>query len=295
MKKTPKRILGFLGLGLVVAMTIFAAISPNPEASAASSITDTIVVRVLSSSPDVNIDSPKSGSVFVSPNQTITFDFSKSDDVLVTMEKKMPSGSPQIYTLYSANPYQEPGNDAVSLDLSDPLYGYGEYTVRIRGNNGTGIIDEDVIKFSYIPVSAKVEEDDAGKIETILDYDNASVDLDHFVINVYDENSKLVPGLTNILVRRPIKEVELPFAQNNVPAGKYTVSIDAYDTAGEIIYNTFDTVFIYDPILVPNTGGFLKSVNISKTDYLITGLIVFSLVGVMGIVFIVRDKRNARK
>ena len=192
MKKTPKKVLGFLGLGLVAVMTFFAAILPNPEALAASSVTDTITVRVLAGSPDVNIDSPKSGSIFVSPNQSIAFDFSKSDSVLVTMEKKMPSGTPQIYTLYSSSPGQVPGNDSVSLDLSEAIYGYGEYTVRIRGTLGDKLVDEDTIKFSYLPVSGDVEEDDSGKIETILNYDNDSVDLSHFVIKVYDDNGNLV-------------------------------------------------------------------------------------------------------
>lgn len=295
MKKTPKKILGFLGLAFVAAMTIFAATSPNPGASAASSVVDTVVVRVLAGSPDVNITSPKSGSVFVSPNQTISFDFSKSDDVIVTMEKKMSSGTPQIYNLYASSPMQEAGSDVVTIDLSDPLYGYGEYTIKIRGTIASGVVDEDVVKFSYIPVSAKVEEDDKGKIETILSYDNDSADLDHFVINVYDDKGVLVPGLTNIIVEKPIKEVELPFAKNKVPAGKYTVSIAAFDTDGEIVYNTYDTVFVYDPVRVPNTGGLFKSMNISKTDYLITGLIVFSFAGFMGAVFIIKGTKRSKK
>lgn len=295
MKKTPKKVLGFLGLGLVAAMTFFAAISPNPEALAASSVTDTITVRVLAGSPDVNIDSPKSGSVFVSPNQTIAFDFSKSDSVLVTMEKKMPSGSPQIYTLYSSNPGQEPGDDSVGLDLSEPIYGYGEYTVRIRGTLGSSLMDEDTIKFSYLPVSGEVEEDDSGKIETILNYDNGSVDLSHFVIKVYDDNGNLVSSMPAITVEKPTKTVELPFAKNKVPSGKYIVSIEAYDTNGELVYNSYDVVFIYEPVRVPNTGGLFQGSNISKDDYLITGLIVFSVVGIAGVVFIAKGRRNTRK
>ena len=187
MKKTQKKVLGFLGLALVATMTVFAAVLPNPEALAASStsVTDTIVVRVLAGSPDVNINKPSSGSVFVTPTQTITFDYSKTNDVLVTMEKEVPSGSPQVYTLYEAHPDQEPGNGSVALDLSGALYGYGEYTVHIRGTTGT-LIDEDTITFSYVPVSATVEEDDTGKVEAILSYDDDNEDLDHFIINVYD-------------------------------------------------------------------------------------------------------------
>ncbi len=295
MKKTPKKVLGFLGLVLVATMTIFAAFLPYPDALAVSSVTDTIVVRVLSGSPDVNINSPDSGSVFVNPNQTITFDFSKANDVLVTMEKEAPSGSPQVYTLYSASPEQAPGSDSVSLDLSEAIYGYGEYTVHIKGDNGAGVLDEDSIKFSYVPVSAKVEEDDSGKIETVLNYDDDSVDLDHFIINVYDEKGNLVPALSGIVVERPTKRVELLFAEKNIPAGSYTIAVGAYDINDELIYKTFDVVFIYDPVKVPDTGGFFRTLNISKSDYLATGLIIFFTAGFIGILFIFKNRKTSKK
>lgn len=295
MKKTPKKVLGCFGLVLVATMTIFAAFLPYPEALAVSSVTDTIVVRVLAGSPDVNINSPASGSIFVNPNQTVTFDYSKATDVLVTMEKEMPSGTPQVYTLFSGHPDQEPGNGSVNLDLSEAIYGYGEYTAIIRGDNGNGLVDEDSVKFSYVPVSAKVEEDENGKVDVILDYNEDSEDLDHFVINVYDDHGNIVSALSNITVEKPNKIVELPFAENKIPAGTYTIKVAAYDVNGELIYKTFDVVFVYDPTKVPNTGGFFKSLNISKEDYLATGLIIFFTAGITGIVFIAKNKRTSRK
>lgn len=295
MKKTQKKVLGFLGLALVATMTIFAAILPNPEALAASSVTDTIVVRVLAGSPDVNIDKPSSGAIVVSPTQIVSFDYSKSNDVLVTMEKEMPSGTPQVYTLFEAHPNQAPGSDSVTLDLSDPLYGYGEYTVHIRGSSGGSLIDEDTVKFSYLPVTATVEEDDTGKVEAILSYDDNNEDLDHFVINVYDQDGNLVAALSPIIVNRPDKTVEIPFADKNIPAGKYTISVAAYNTSDEIIYKSYDFVFVYDPVGVPNTGSLFRSLNISQADYLITGLIVFFTVGIAGLIVLTREKRTGRK
>ena len=56
MKKTKKRVLGLLGLVLVIITTIFAAFLPGPEASAEggiTSVTDTISVRVVGSVPDI--------------------------------------------------------------------------------------------------------------------------------------------------------------------------------------------------------------------------------------------------
>lgn len=297
MKRTPKRILGFLGLILVAAMTLFAAAIPTPEASAVEGVTDTIVVRVLPSSPDVNITYPPEGTIFVSPEHTIEFDFSQVDDVLVKLGKKMPDGS--IYTyppFYEGHPAQVPGSDSANIDLSGPEYGFGEYVVIITGTveNSGGMFDEDTISFTYAPVTADVEETDAGKVFANLNYDDNNVDLDHFTITVYDENENPVPGLTGIIVNRPDKRVELPFG-SDIPNGEYTIVIGAIDKRGDLIYKTYDKVFKYEQVYVPNTGGLFKSLNIAKSDYLITGLIIFFTIGIVGLYFIAKDRKSVKK
>ena len=51
-----------------------------------------------------------------------------------------------------------------------------------------------------------------------------------------------------------------------------------------------------DFLAVPNTGGLFGALNISKTDYLITGVIVFLLTGIFGAVFIAkRQKKISRR
>ena len=57
MKKTHKKILGLFGLVLVVAVTVFAAFLPAPKTQAVdtTTVTDTISVRVVGSTPVVNL------------------------------------------------------------------------------------------------------------------------------------------------------------------------------------------------------------------------------------------------
>ena len=43
---------------------------------------------------------------------------------------------------------------------------------------------------------------------------------------------------------------------------------------------------------VPDTGGLFAGLNISKSDYLITGLAIFFLTGITGLFFIIRKKNK---
>ena len=78
MKRTRKKIFGFLGLLAVVAVTFFAATLPVPETSAATttSVTDQITVRVVDGRPGVKITNIVNGEVTTIPEQTFSVQFS---------------------------------------------------------------------------------------------------------------------------------------------------------------------------------------------------------------------------
>ena len=73
------------------------------------------------------------------------------------------------------------------------------------------------------------------------------------------------------------------------------MSISAIDPNGNLLYDAWDVVFVYDPMLVPNTGGLFAGLNISKVDYLVTGLIAFGMVGIFGIWFILKDRKSSKR
>ena len=72
MKKTQKRILGFFGLMTVAVMTVVAVAIPNPGVSAVSGVTDTVVIRVVGDSPNVNIGGIEPGTVTINPQKDLT-------------------------------------------------------------------------------------------------------------------------------------------------------------------------------------------------------------------------------
>lgn len=298
MDRTPKKILGFLGLGLVAGMTIFAASLPTPEAKAlsTSSVTDSIVVTV---SPPPYVASVgfldhKEDVPYVNATQNIRFNYIGVEQIEVTLLYTDENGVTTTHTLLpSQSVAPAGGTEVLALDMMN--YGYGEFTLRLEGSGQYGS-SQDLVKFSHVPVTAKVEEDEnTSDINTILDYDENSVDIDHFEINVYDENGNLVDVLSPITVNKPEKKIKLPFAENQLPAGKYTVSVSAIDPTGNTLYRSWDVVFIYEPpVSVPNTGGLFAGLNISKSDYLITGLIVFAMVGGFGMWFIGKKSSKRR-
>lgn len=297
MKRTHKRILGFLGLALVAGTTVFAASLPGPEASATTSVTDTITVRVVGSSPDINVSSPTSGAEVVRPDQNIKLTYENVETVTVELEYTDVDGVTHAYPIGEIDAdYQADGKE-YPLDLSGADYGYGEYVLRVTGTGYGGVTDEDAIAFAYYPVVAEVHENtETGMTVVDLDYLPTSEggDVAEVEINIYDENGELVKELSPIKVEPGAKSVELPIEK--FKPGTYRVEVVAKDASGKELYKPYGAgTFKYDPTKVPDTGSFFSNLNISRADYLITGLIAFFAFGLFGICFILKKQKKSSR
>jgi len=297
MKRTTKQILGLIGFFLVVAITIFAATLPNPEASAYTK-TEHIILRVAGTTPRVAIVNPRPDAILVSPEQNIELEYENVGPTTITVEYTDEDGIAQSHLLESTDFSYSPGTKTYSLNLSGPNFGYGEYIITVVGTSIDGVEDNDSIAFSYYPVTAEpAEDEETGKIYLDLNYytgDAISVpenEINYLDVNVYDEQGNLVSGMSPIRINAPDMRAELPFAELGLESGKYRVEVTAYNAGGETLYLPFVTYVDYEVIPVPNTGALWQSLNISKTDYLITGLIVFFILGIGGIVFIRKRER----
>ena len=301
MKKTPKKILGIFGLLAVVAMTIFAATLPISSASAAGSLTDTIIVTVVSSSAWIDIGSPSNDAIISRPKQTITFDYGDLSKVTAQLVYTDDDGNTHTVDLAEIVLSEESGNGEIPIDISG--YGYGDFVIKLVGEGTDGMPYEDSISVSYYPVTTTVEQDpDTEDVFAILDYDLDNPDIDTIVLNVYDANNpdKILWTTT---VPRGTTRVELPFAEEGFLAGRYVITTTAYDAGGEGLYEPYVVGLDYSrkstpskDVPVPNTGGLTAgALNISKTDYLITSLIILFLTGFSGIYFILHRKKNSRK
>lgn len=178
-------------------------------------------------------------------------------------------------------------------------YGYGEYVVKARGVGYNGVYDEDLVKFYYYPVNGELTEDEnTGDYTVNLEYEEgdgtSAGEVGSVIINVLDPDGNTV-GPSPIRVEAPGKTASFNLDEYGLASGIYTVEIIAYSRDGEMLYKPIKIGEIdYKAIPVPDTGGFFQGLNISKLDYMLTGLIIFSLIGIGGAIFIAKRNKNSR-
>lgn len=317
MKKTQKNILGLSGLFLVAAVTIFAASLPGPDASAVE-VSDHVSVRVVGDKPNVDVTGITSGEETFEPVQNINIDYEYVGELKAVLKYTDENGNPQEIELFNEAISQQSGSEPLTIDLANgtysyggntyplPVSGYGDYTLVVTGTGNGGVFDEQTVDFSFVPFKAEIKTDDGtGEQYIDIEYnpnDPGSDDdngVSSIVVNVYDENGNLVTPLSPIQVTPPTNKVPLPFGEYGLPSGNYTVEIIAYNHNGEVINRRYlSTNYQKVPVPstdAPDTGGFMGNLNASKADYIVTGLIVFGLVGGAGALYISRHDKNSSK
>ena len=304
MKKTKKRFLGYSGLALLTAVTIYAAFLPNPNASAVSSMTDSITVRVIGNAPSAEIITPASGETTVRSDWPIKINYENTKSLDVVLEYTDRDGT--IHTkLLRSGPVEggETGSLAFDFNTLSEEFGFGDYTLRLSGVGVDNVaLPGDSVNFSYVPVLADVTQDsDSGRTFVNLEYDPYSEDgpgkVTSLEINVYDENGQLVEALSPIIVNAPNKKVEIPFSAHDIKSGKYRIDVIAYGVEQDELYNPYITSTEYEPndVAVPNTGSLFSTLNASKTDFLITGAGIFIIIGVSSFIYVLKRSKQETK
>ena len=299
MRKTHKKILGFLSLGLVAAMTIFAATLPIPGAKAATStVTDVIRVTVIGSQVKVDIVEPQDNDVvFTSSTQDVTVESQHAKTVTVTGVYTDENGADTPLNIFTYNPANVSDTKTETLDLN--TYGFGTYTITAVAEDESGITDEDIKTFTYIPAKADIDDsDEDGEIYVDLDYEDGvvcSADINVFL------GGKLVAPPSPIHVTAPTRRVKIPV--DNFATGDYTVVTTAYDCPpgpdedpNPLPFPYTDTFhFEQEDIPVPDTGGLFMGLNISKTDYLLTAIIVFFAFATLALFIVIKGRKTNKR
>ena len=321
MKKAQKNVLGAFGLVLVAATTAFAAFMPMPDASAVDSTTDTLTLKVVGETPDINVTGITSGSTVVTPSHDIDIAYQNIGRLKVKIKYTNEAGQTYTYTLVDDAISGESGDKTMNFNFATgqytydgntytfPEHGYGNYVLTVTGEGHDGGIDEQNIAFSYKLIDVNVtEKEETGEVIVDLDYDTSGgsgEEVETITVNVYDENGNLVTPLSPVTVNSPTDQIILPFGDHDLPSGNYTVEVITRDKDGNVLYKSYSSIAYKAPnkdddIVVPSTGtpdtgGLFGNLNISKSDYLITGLIIFFIVGVGGAAFIVRRHKKSSK
>ncbi len=325
MKGKKKKVLGLLGLFLVAAITAFAVFLPQQGASAAEqSVTDTVTVRVISNKPLIDITEPSSGDKVTKPKVNLEFDYEDVESYTVEVEYTDENGDVHYFEACKASVSRAPGSASCELDL-DQYGGFGKYKVTVKGTSfGVEGAAQDVVEFFYNNVVDPDVKPEGGNNEPVTPgpgepgsgpsnpfVGNLVVDpgvdpeddrVDHVEICVRYENGDPVEGMCPLTSEAPFGPVELPFEDEGLPSGWYSVDVQAYDQNGNELGDKETLWFYYEATEIPtpstgapNTGGMFGSLNISREDYLITGLIVFIAAALLGVVLIVRRKKATAK
>ena len=254
--------------------------------------------------PKVQIVEPTNGTITSDAEQNITIDHEDVTKLTITIKRTDKDGVEHT-KIVEVDTALEPDTTSLPYNLNDqtdPDLGYGIYTVTVVGTNAGEVVSEQSISFEFLPVIVDTTRDpETGDADVTLDYDEDNNDIDHFVIIIKDSDGNPIDGIPPIIVTPPDTKVTIPFSEYGLPEGKYIIETTAYDADGNALYTPYNAAFKYslepepepehEDIPVPNTGGFLKNLNISRTDYLITGLIIFFTFGIGSIVFVMKGKK----
>ncbi len=328
MQKRKKQLLGLAGLVLVGAMTAVACAMPTPGASAEEGFTGSVGISVTvkedggGDNPDdptgrtsVRIDAidnkPVSGVITtVKRDFQVKLSYVRADSAVVQVKN---AKGEVVGTGRCADMSALSGScvATVSLDkkylAQDPQNG-DELTIFAEARlSTTGALGDDAVKFiyrsAYIYSKGEVED----KTYNPIIYGVANSDVKFAEVHIFDANGKEVtlkqPITFSYADVNPVTgeyKIVLPFKENGLPAGKYTAVLMAYSTAtpSEDSLISVSTIkdIVYSPDgspLPPDTGSNLfQNLNISRVDYVITGLVAFGMVTAFAIFLIVR--RNKR-
>ena len=312
MKKTQKQFFGCFGLGLVATMTAVAITLPSPQASAITdpdAVQDVIQLKVVDDTPtigditavDSNGDAIPQGGATTDPNITFKIDYANIGDLEFNLSYTYTNSEgthtvvfDNIFGDYDAD--YEIGDIERVLNLDSEQFnvgdtdGYGHYVLTVTGTGITGAIEERVFQFSHAPFDVTSEQNqDNGKIDTIISNTNTDVvSKVDIIIDGESAGSNIPVGEEGTVINHYIPE-------HITEEKDVIVKIIAKDSDGNIIYVGQMTIHfdpgILSPTGVPDTGGLFSGLNISREDYLVTGLIAFFVVGVVGFGIVARGRR----
>ena len=194
--------------------------------------------------------------------------------------------------------------DVVNVDLSDIEGGKYEVIVDYYDDNGekidsttTPVTKTDSEGNATIEVEKEVNTvttieatiyDEEGNIVRVI-----KADRETGIVYVYDGEGRLLYTIADGY--KNDKDLTIPM--EGLEDGEYTTVISYEDMNGRQVGNSKSyTIKNYSgsAVLVPDTGGFFQGLNISREDYLITGLAVFMVIGVVAFGVVARNRRNKK-
>lgn len=319
MQKTKKQLLGFVGLVAVGIMTAVAYAIPAAAVDNAPMSRDSGVnvnVYVGSGTNNARLTQPRNGVTVVEPEMTVAYTYEETVNVKTYLSYKDASGKIVKQEIDNFNPTEDYGTRSFTINLADYNSGDPDYKVSIVATGADGTPKEDTSAFTYRAISAEFENPSSNGDPVLKLRFNQSVQ--RMLINIYNNGVPLIADQDGnskplTLDRTNSGEIisSLPFKEYNAKDGRYAVVISAFDDKNNLISMFTREVDYYKgqsiPVTpsqpdkptvpgsttpdTPNTGFTIGDLNISRLDYLFTGLIVFGSVAGFALFLVRRQSR----
>lgn len=288
MKKTKKKLLGFLGLIVVVVMTIFAHSIPTPGAGAVSSITDTIIVHVYDKYPKITITAPENDEILIGPNHAVSYDWenSTSADFILTYDGATVTTWHEDYAPFGPSEHTA-GTGSHDIALNE----YGKYILTSTATGPIGTFEDSVVVYRLATKISYLEADENNDPIFKINYDDIVKEVE---LRVYDSNGHEIFPEAIIVETLPGGELRYTLVMpEGSESGRYKIVAKGLDEDGEEISDAAFAYFDYEAPApdIPDTGFVLEDLNIASSDFLITGLIVF-FAATFAAIFILNRKKE---
>jgi len=312
MKQKKKQLLGVLGLVAVMVMTAIAYALPTYAVSTDSAET-TVQLTVTGPGYSLTIMSPQDNETIAvnSNNGNISLVAKTNQEHLSKIHYSMvcvDDSGVQSQAEVESNITETTGSDEATLTVPANA-GNSDCTLSARGFNDRGAeVASDQVAFSFRAMSVKFtgEYDEFGNPKVYLTFANG---VDRIVLQVHDKQGRPIFVNSNgdseaIEITKDRFEVlengnfgyslYLPMSKYNAPAGSYDLVSVAYADDGSVVSMNVND-FYYDPGAagVPSAGSIVKDLNISRTDFILTGIVMFAAVSGFALYLIFRKRRQA--
>ncbi len=326
MQTSKKRIYGAIGLASVVAMTVAAYNVPAPAAYANTGVPFTVTVSPNNLSTQIT-GNIKNGSQTAESPVEIEVTFSHAGSLRYTVSITQDGRTVSDVATKTVDVSTIPGVTAqsdgyagtyiASIDADQLLRSNGfdvnkkaSFTFSVLGFSpfgGTSV--GDAIAFTYgqiaIDPGQNINPDaEEGETNVPTNENGDPVITIETGDNVQTIHVAVIDPVTGEIVLEldipatpgGITNLTIPFSEYGIEAGDYIIRVTAYDAAGNVVGSSDLEIYYAPKIGLPNTGGSIfTGLNIGRTDFLISGLLVFGLSAIGGLVLMNRSKKAGKR
>lgn len=269
MRKTHKKILGFVGLGFVAAVTTVAASIPAPIASATGSAVDTLRVYVTHNDPELTMTT-ESPATITEPGYSFRVGYDNVSDVTVTIENKNDAGE-TLYsgTIWSENTGNALGSKDFNLNLND-YGGYGNITIKAVAIGDGGVPIERILTVKYTAADENTSGEGEDEPSVPIDIPEETVVTVDFTLYAADKETVVKDDIPS--VQNPGDNVTIDLS-DVTPDGIYWLKKVSKNQHGDILKTDWEMILIDKdpggevyPIVVPDLGEELSKATISVTN-----------------------------